>query len=106
MDRFGTAHKMKFLIKGFFRKCNQIRSLESFKHYLTPLGGGRVVNFVTNRYGNWGEPRGVSAMSLRNADKNFLYGQFHEKLIYTKLLFVAFNLKNPGIQVKIILVIG
>ena len=37
-------------------------------------------------------------MPLHNADKNFLYGQFHEKLTYRKLFFVLFNLKNPGIQ--------
>ena len=41
-------------------------------------------------------------MPLHNADKNFLYGQFHEKLTYRKLFFVLFNLKNPGIQVEII----
>ena len=41
-------------------------------------------------------------MLLRNSDKNFLYGQFHEKHTYRKLFFVLFNLKTPGIQVKII----
>ena len=45
-------------------------------------------------------------MPLPNADKKFLYGQFHEKLTYRKLFFVLFNLKNPGIQVKIILATG
>ena len=42
-------------------------------------------------------------MPVRNTDKIFLYGQFHEKLTYRKLFFVLFVLKNPGIQVKIIL---
>ena len=45
-------------------------------------------------------------MPLRNVDKSFLYGQFHEKRTYSKLFFVLFNLKNPGIQVKIILATG
>ena len=45
-------------------------------------------------------------MPVRNTDKIFLYGQFHEKLTYRKLFFVLFNLKNPGIQVKIILATG
>ena len=30
----------------------------SFKHYVTPEGKGRVANFVTNRYGNYGKRRG------------------------------------------------
>ena len=42
-------------------------------------------------------------MPLRNTDKIFLYDQFHEKLTCSKLFFVLFILKNPGIQEKIIL---
>ena len=53
--------------------AQQSKSLKgSFKRYITPEGGGRVVNFVTNRYGNQGEGEGVSVMPLRNVDK-FLY---------------------------------
>ena len=79
----------------------------SFKRYVTPEGGGRVVNFVTNRYGNQGEGEGVSVMLLRNVDKFFyMANQFHDKLTYRKLFFVLFNLKNSGIQVKIILATG
>ena len=42
-------------------------------------------------------------MPLRNTDNIFLHGQIHENLTYRKLFFVLFILKNPGIQVKIIL---
>ena len=55
MDRFDTAQKIKLFIKDFFRKCDQIRSLESFKCYVKLQGegeGGRVANFVTNHYRN------------------------------------------------------
>ena len=63
----------------------------SFKRYVTPEGEGE----------------GVSVMLLRNVDKFFyMANQFHDKLTYRKLFFVLFNLKNSGIQVKIILATG
>ena len=76
----------------------------SFKRYVTPEAGGRVVNFIMNRYGNQGGGEGVSVMPLRNVDKCFYIANFTIKLTYRKLFFVLFNLKSPGIPVKIILV--
>ena len=52
----------------------------SFKRYVTPERGGRVANFVTNRYGNQEEGRGVAVMPLRNADKIFYMADFTRKL--------------------------
>ena len=57
-------------------------SLRSFKRYVTPegRGGGRVVNFVTNRYGNQGGGERVSVMSLRDVDKLFYMANFTRNL--------------------------
>ena len=52
-----------------------------------------------------GRGGGISVTPLHNADE-ILYDQSHQKLTYRKLFFVLFNLKKPGIQVKIILVTG
>ena len=56
----------------------------SFKRYVTPegggSGGGRVVNFVTNRYGNQGVGEGVSVMPLRNVEKIFYMANFTRNL--------------------------
>ena len=49
----------------------------SFRRYVTPEGGGRVVNFVTNRHGNQGRGgEGVLVMPLRNVDKLFFMADF------------------------------
>ena len=42
-------------------------------------GGGRVVNFVTNRYGNQGGEEGVSVIPLRN-NKFFYMANFTRNL--------------------------
>ena len=52
----------------------------SFKRYVTPEGGGRVVNFVTNRYGNQRGGEGVSVMPLRKVDKFFYMANFTRNL--------------------------
>ena len=52
----------------------------SFTRYVTPERGGRVANFVTNCYENYGEERGVSVMPLRNADKIFYMADFTRNL--------------------------
>ena len=53
----------------------------SFKRYVTPEGGGgRVANFVKNRYGNQGVGKGVTVMSLHNADKIFYMANFTRNL--------------------------
>ena len=77
----------------------------SFKCYVTPEAGeGKKICYKPLR--KLGGGKGISVMSLRNAEKSYLYGHFHQKLTYRKLFFVLFNLKNPGIQVKIILATG
>ena len=52
----------------------------SFKRYVMPEGGGRVVNFVTNCYGNQGGGEGVSVMPLRNVDNFFYMANFTRNL--------------------------
>ena len=57
---------------GTFALTLLVYFLGSFKRYVTPEeGGGRVANFVTNRYGNSGEEREVSVMPLRNTGEIF-----------------------------------
>ena len=56
-----------------FNDLSERSSKGSFKRYVTPEGGGRVVNFVTNRYGNQGGGEGVSVMPLRNVDNFFIW---------------------------------
>ena len=58
----------------------RIISKGSFKRYVTPEGRGRVVNFVTNRYGNQAGGEGVSVMPLRNVDKCFYMADFTRNL--------------------------
>ena len=43
-------------------------------------GGGRVANFVTNRYGNEEEGKGDSVTPLRNTDKIFYMANFTRNL--------------------------
>ena len=52
----------------------------SFKCCVTLEGRGRVVNFVTNRYGNQGDGEGVSVMPLCNVDKFFYMANFTRNL--------------------------
>ena len=64
-----------------FRNQNlQYLSKGSFQRYATPEGGGRLVNFVTNRYGNQGGGEGVSVIPLRNIDKFFYMASFTRNL--------------------------
>ena len=64
-------------MQNFVNNC-----LGSFKRYVTPEGGrGRVVNFVTNRYGNQGGVEEVSVMPLRNVVKFFYMANFTRNLL-------------------------
>ena len=101
-ERF-SGRLLKFFI---VYKKGVLRSKGSFKHYVTSEGGKEGSKRFYEPLQKLGEEKGGFSNAITLRSKNLLYDQFHEKLTYRKLFFVLFNLKNPGIQVKIILATG
>ena len=72
-------NRKKLRIRTLFTQ-RMLGIIQTLRNAIIQMVGGRVANFVTNRYGYSGEGRGVSVMPLCNADKIFYIANFTRNL--------------------------